>query len=395
MAAGANIPTRAGQYLTQPTGYRAFMPAPLPPQPPLALGGELQGLLSAADRALGRLDGSVLTLPNPDLFVFMYVRKEAVLSSQIEGTQSSLQDLLAAEAQLFDQGLPRDVDEVINYVRAMDHGLSRLAELPVSVRLIREIHAELMRGVRGGRLQPGELRSRQNWIGPAGCTLATATFVPPPHHAVPAALGDLENFLHAQDELPPLVKIALAHVQFETIHPFLDGNGRVGRLLITFLLTERGVLHKPVLYLSHYFKQHRQTYYEHLQAVRDQGAWEAWLGFFLRGVIEVAGEAAETARRILQLREQHRAAITAQLGRAAGNGHKVLESLFDRPIVAVNDVQKMTGTSYAAANSLVSRLVKLDVLSEMTGYARNRRFRYAPYIALFNEAAPTQMQREA
>jgi len=385
MATGIEAPTRAGRYITQPTGYRAFMPAPLPPQPTLALGGELQGLLSAADRALGRLDGSVLTLPNPDLFVFMYVRKEAVLSSQIEGTQSSLQDLLAAEAQLFEQNLPRDVDEVINYVRAMNHGLARLAELPVSVRLIREIHAELIRGVRGGRLQPGELRTSQNWIGPAGCTLNTATFVPPPHHAVPAALGDLENFLHASDDLPPLVKIALAHVQFETIHPFLDGNGRVGRLLITFLLTERGVLHKPVLYLSHYFKQHRRTYYEHLQAVRDQGAWEAWLAFFLRGVIEVAGEAAETARRILQLREQHRAAITAQLGRAAGNGHKVLESLFDRPIVAVNDVQKMTGTTYAAANSLVSRLVKLGVLSEMTGYARNRRFRYAPYIALFSD----------
>jgi Fic family protein len=406
MATVGEAPTRAGRYITQPTGYRAYMPAPLPPQPALALGGELQGLLSAADRALGRLDGSVLTLPNPDLFVFMYVRKEAVLSSQIEGTQSSLQDLLAAEAQLFEQTLPRDVDEVINYVRAMNHGLARLAQLPVSVRLIREIHAELMRGVRGvrgGRLQPGELRTSQNWIGPAGCTLNTATFVPPPHLAVPAALGDLENFLHTSDDLPPLVKIALAHVQFETIHPFLDGNGRVGRLLITFLLTERGVLHKPVLYLSHYFKQHRETYYEHLQAVRDQGAWEAWLAFFLRGVIEVAGEAAETARRILQLREQHRAAITAQLGRAAGNGHKVLESLFDRPIVAVNDAQKMTGTTYAAANSLVSRLVKLGVLSEMTGYARNRRFRYAPYIALFNDAgpaggameAPTQAQEEA
>jgi len=388
MATGGETPTRAGRYITQPAGYRAFMPAPLPPQPALALGGELQGLLSAADRALGRLDGSVLTLPNPNLFVFMYVRKEAVLSSQIEGTQSSLQDLLAAEAQLFEPTLPRDVDEVINYVRAMNHGLARLAELPVSVRLIREIHAELMRGVRGGRLQPGELRTSQNWIGPAGCTLNTATFVPPPHHAVPTALGDLETFLHASDELPPLVKIALAHVQFETIHPFLDGNGRVGRLVITFLLTERGVLHKPVLYLSHYFKQHRQTYYEHLQAVRDQGAWETWLAFFLRGVIEVAGAAAETARRILQLREQHRAAITAQLSRAAGNGHKVLESLFDRPIVAVNDVQKMTGTTYAAANSLVSRLVQLDVLSEMTGYARNRRFRYAPYIALFNDAGP-------
>jgi Fic family protein len=219
--------------------------------------------------------------------------------------------------------------------------------------------------------------------------------VPPPHSEVPAALGDLENFLHTHDELPPLVKIALAHVQFETIHPFLDGNGRVGRLLITFLLTERGVLHKPVLYLSHYFKQHRQTYYEHLQAVRDRGAWEAWLAFFLRGVIEVAGEAAETARRVLQLREEHRAAITAQLGRAAGNGHKILESLFERPIVAVGDVQKLIGTSYAAANGLVSRLVKLGVLSEMTGYARNRRFRYAAYIALFNETGPRGGAAEA
>lgn len=197
------------------------------------------------------------TLPNPDLLVFMYVRKEAVLSSQIEGTQSSLQDLLAAKAQLFDLDLPREVDEVLNYVRAMNHGLSRLAELSVSVRLIREIHAELMRGARDDRLLPGELRTSQNWIGLGGCTLTTATHVPPPPHAVAEALGDLENFLHAQDNLPPLVKIALAHVQFETIHPFLDGNGRVGRLLITFLLTEREVLHKPVLYLSHYLKRYR------------------------------------------------------------------------------------------------------------------------------------------
>lgn len=386
MATASNMSTRAGRYVAQPSGYRAFLPEPLPPKPPLDLAGELAGLLSTADRALGRLDGSVLTLPNPDLFVFMYVRKEAVLSSQIEGTQSSLQDLLAAEAQLLDANVPRDVDEVVNYVSAMNHGLRRLPELPVSVRLIREIHAELMRGVRGGRLQPGELRTTQNWIGPGGCTLSTATFVPPPHHAVPSALGELENFLHASSSLPPLVKIALAHVQFETIHPFLDGNGRVGRLLVTFLLTECGVLHKPVLYLSHYFKQRRQEYYEHLQAVRDHGAWEAWLRFFLQGVIEVAAEAAETARRILLLREQHRTAITAQLGRAAGNGHKVLETLFDRPIVSVADVQKISNTTYAAANSLVSRLTQLGVLSEMTGYARNRRFRYAPYIALFNEA---------
>ena len=377
--------TRAGRYLRQPTGYSAFSPAPLPPEPALTLTGSLQGLLSQADRALGRLDGSVLTLPNPDLFVFMYVRKEAVLSSQIEGTQSSLQDLLAAEADLFDGTMPRDVDEVVNYVRAMKHGLARLQTLPVSVRLIREIHGVLLDGVRGGRLQPGELRRSQNWIGPAGCTLATASFVPPPHEDVPQALGELERFLHAVDDLPALVRIALAHVQFETIHPFLDGNGRVGRLLITFLLTECGVLHKPVLYLSHYFRRHRQAYYDHLQAVRDRGAWEEWLQFFLHGVVEVAGEAAETARRIQLLREQHRLAITDGLGRAAGNGHRVLESLYDRPIVTVSDVRAMTGTTYPAANTLVARLVDLGILMEMTGFARNRRFRYEPYVRLFTD----------
>jgi Fic family protein len=250
--------------------------------------------------------------------------------------------------------------------------------------LIREIHAELLQGVRGARLQPGELRTSQNWIGPAGCTLTTASFVPPPPHVVPDALGALERFLHHDDQLPPLVKIALAHAQFETIHPFLDGNGRVGRLLITFLLTEAGIVQKPVLYLSHYFKQHRQAYYDHLQGVRDAGAWEAWLAFFLRGVVEVATEAAETARRSLVLREEHRAAITARLGRAAGNGHKVLESLFDRPIVSVGEVQRLTGTTFTAANTTVARLQEIGVLQEITGYARNRRFRYAPYIGLFS-----------
>ena len=232
---------RAGRYVVQPTGYRAFLPAPLPPDPPIVLSGELQGLLSAADRALGRLDGSVLTLPNPDLFVFMYVRKEAVLSSQIEGTQSSLQDLLAAEAKLLDPNLPRDVDEVLNYVRAMNHGLARLADLPVSIRLIREIHAQLMEGARGGWLQPGDLRTSQNWIGPAGSTIATASFIPPPPAEVPGALAALENFLHQPDDIPPLVKIALAHVQFETIHPFLDGNGRVARLMSHAMLLEIGI----------------------------------------------------------------------------------------------------------------------------------------------------------
>jgi len=386
--ASSNFAHRAGQYIRQSTGYRAFIPAPLPPQPPLAFDATLTGLLSRADRALGRLDGSVSTLPNPDLFILMYVRKEAVLSSQIEGTQSSLQDLLAAEAALYDENRPHDVEEVINYVRAMKHGLERLHELPVSVRLVREIHAELMQGVRGGRLQPGELRQSQNWIGPAGCTLNTATFVPPPAHEVPRALGDWEKFLHAEDGLPPLVKIALAHVQFETIHPFLDGNGRVGRLLITFLLTECGVLHKPVLYLSHYFKQHRQAYYDHLQAVRDKGEWEPWLAFFLHGVIAVAGEATDTAQRIQRLREAHRSAITEKLGRAAGNGHRLLEKLFDRPIVSVPDVQQLTGTTHAAANTLVRRMAELGILEEITGYARNRRFRYDPYVRLFSDELP-------
>ena len=376
---------RAGRYIAQPTGYRAFSPAPLPPQPPVRLEGELQGLLSKADRALGRLDGSIQTLPNPDLFVFMYVRKEAVLSSQIEGTQSSLQDLLAAEAHILSPGLPRDVDEVVNYVNAMNYGLARLAELPVSVRLIREIHQRLLQGVRGARLTPGELRRTQNWIGPGGCGLNEATFVPPPPHQVPEALGALETFLHAESDIPALVQIGLAHAQFETIHPFLDGNGRVGRLLISFLLCQREILVKPVLYLSHYFTRHRAEYYERLQAIRDTGDWEGWLAFFLRGVASVSLEATDTARRILALREDHRARVTQGLGRAAGNGHKVLEHLYQRPIVAVADVEALTATSYTAANNLVSRLVELGVLVEATGYRRNRLFRYQAYIDLFGE----------
>lgn len=376
---------RAGRYLVQPTGYRAFIPAALPPTPPIQMEGELQSLLSLADRALGRLDGSIQTLPNPDLFVFMYVRKEAVLSSQIEGTQSSLQDLLAAEAHIFSPESPKDVDEVVNYVAAMNYGLDRLRELPLSIRLIKEIHERLLQGVRGARLAPGELRRSQNWIGPGGSTLNEATFVPPPPHEVPGALGALESFLHAENDLPQLIQIGLAHAQFETIHPFLDGNGRMGRLLITFLLCQQEILLKPVLYLSHFFKQHRAEYYEHLQAIRDQGNWEQWLAFFLRGIVSVSREATETARRILSLREDHRAAVTAHLGRAAGNGHRVLESLYQRPIVSVAEVQALTGTTYTAANSLVSRLAQLEILQEATGYKRNRVFRYQPYITIFGE----------
>jgi Fic family protein len=381
----AEVQNRSGHYQQQPTGYRAFIPAPLPPVPPLDIGGELSRLLSEADLALGRLDGSILTLPNPDLFVLMYVRKEAVLSSQIEGTQSSLQDLLSAEAQVYSPERPKDVAEVVNYVAAMNHGLARLTELPVSVRLIREIHQKLLQGVRGSRLTPGELRRTQNWIGPGGSTLATATFIPPPPGVVPEVLGDLEKFLHGEPNLPLLLKVGLAHAQFETIHPFLDGNGRVGRLLITFLLCQNEVLRKPVLYLSHYFKQHRQTYYELLQAVRETGAWENWLAFFLRGVSEVSRQAAETARRILALREMHRNLITDKLGYAAGNGHRVLDQLFERPITSVKDVTSLTGTTYTAANQLVERLVQAGILAEITGQARNRRFRYDAYVRLFDD----------
>jgi Fic family protein len=376
---------RAGRYRRQPAGYRAFVPTPLPPVPPIQIAGELQTLLSRADLALGRLDGSIQTLPNPDLFVFMYVRKEAVLSSQIEGTQSSLQDLLSAEAQIFAPERPRDVDEVINYVRAMNRGLERLRDLPVSVRLIREIHQLLLTGVRGSHRTPGELRRSQNWIGPDGCTLNEAIFVPPPPDMVPDALSALERFLHEYTELPLLIKIGLAHAQFETVHPFLDGNGRIGRLLITFLLCESRVLQKPVLYLSHYLKRHRQTYYDLLQATRDRGEFEQWLRFFLTGVAEVSAEATDTVRRILSLREQHRTAIADRLGYAAGNGHRVLEHLFVHPIVSVNDVRDLIGTTYPAANQLIERLTELGILAEITGQARNRRFRYNPYITLFAE----------
>jgi len=382
-------PSRAGRYLRQPAGYRTFIPASLPPSPPVQLDGELRLLLSKADIAMGRLDGSIQTLPHPDLFVYMYVRKEAVLSSQIEGTQSSLQDVLAAEAQILSSNRPRDVDEVVNYVRAMNHGLERLAELPVSMRLIREIHSLLLDGVRGSHLTPGEVRTSQNWIGPAGCTLVEATFVPPPPAEVPEALSNLERFLNSETELPLLVKVGLAHAQFETIHPFLDGNGRVGRLLITFLLCEHQVLMKPVLYLSYYLRRHRQEYYDRLQAVREEGKWEEWLAFFLRGIDEVSQKATETARRILTLREAHRDAITQHLGRAASNGHRVLEHLYEHPIVSVNEVRDLIGTTYPAANDLVAILVSNGILEEITGQTRNRRFMYRSYIRLFSESEPT------
>jgi Fic family protein len=277
----------------------------------------------------------------------------------------------------------------MNYVRAMQHGLDRLETLPVSVRLIRELRAVLMEGMGGPHLTPGELRRSQNWIGPPGSTLAQATFVPPPAHAVPDALSELERFLHRQDDLPLLIKIGLAHVQFEMIHPFLDGNGRVGRLLITLLLCERGMLSKPVLYLSAWFDRHRPEYYRRLQAVQEEGDWEGWLAFFLRGVAAVSDQAVTTARRIQELREEHRRIITEAFGRGAVNAHRVLDELFQRPIISVAGVRELTGLTIAPANRLVSKMVELGMLVEITGQRRNRQFRYEPYVRLFDDSEAT------
>jgi len=370
----------------QRTGYAAFIPAPLPPEPPIALEG-LQALLSRADQAVGRLDGVIQTVPNPDFFVYMYIRREAVLSSQIEGTQSTLEDLLAVELEPRPawRRLPEDVDEVVRYVQAMNYGLNRLSDLPLSLRLSREIHRELLSGGRGSHRLPGEFRTTQNWIGPEKATLAEATFVPPPVHEMKEALHDFERFLH-EDDLPALVHAGMAHAQFETIHPFLDGNGRVGRLLITFLLVFGGVLHRPLLYLSVYLKRNRAEYYDRLMAIRNSGDWESWLRFFLTGVAQTAEEATATARAILDLREEHRHRVQEQT--AGVNGLRLLDLLFERPLVHVNLVKDSLGISFVTANRLVEQLESLGVLDEITGRKRDRIFSYTPYVALFQDEAP-------
>jgi cell filamentation protein, protein adenylyltransferase len=375
----------SGLPVRQLEGYEAFVPNNLPPKPSIVFDEELQSLLSKADRALGRLDGSVQSLPNPDLFVFMYVRKEAVLSSQIEGTQASLGDILEVEAQIFDPKRPNDTDEILNYVGAMNYGLRRLEQLPMSLRLIREIHERLMQGVRGQHATPGEFRTTQNWIGPQGSGINDATFVPPPPHELNGLLGALETYIHSDDQLPLLIRIGLIHAQFETLHPFLDGNGRMGRLLIAFTLCQQTVLQKPVLYLSHYLKRHRSAYYDRLQEIRTSGDWESWLKFFLQGVAEVANEATETARMIVKLREQHREKLIGNLGRGAANGLRFLESLYQRPIFTVANVSELLKVSPQAANNLTERLVRLELVREITGNQRNRVFRYDPYVALFTD----------
>ncbi len=363
---------------------RAFVPLPLPPTPTLDLGGDLQLLLEAAVLAVGRLDGVSALLPDKALFLYAYVRKEAVLSSQIEGTQSSLSDLLLFELAEAPGTPVDDVVEVSNYVAALDHGLGRLREgFPLSNRLLREIHGVLLAKGRGSDKSPGDFRRSQNWIG--GTRPGNASFVPPPPDALQDLMTDLERFLHARDDgLPVLVRAALAHVQFETIHPFLDGNGRVGRLLVTFLLCEAGVLREPLLYLSLYLKQHRSTYYELLDRVRVDGDWEAWLRFFLEGVKQVSEGAVKTAERLRGMFAADRAKIE-ESGRRAGSGLRVHEALKARPIQSITKVAEDTGLSFPAAGSAMDLLVALGVARELTGNRRNRLFAYSRYLELLME----------
>jgi Fic family protein len=324
-------------------------------------------------------------IPDPEFFVSMYVRREAVLSSQIEGTQSTLEDLLELELESDRRDPSSDAYEIVNYVRAMNFGLERIQTLPLSLRLIREIHKELLKDGRGSKATPGEFRRTQNWIGPEGATLKQATFIPPPVADMKRALHDFENYLHADGSYSPLLDVGLAHAQFETIHPFLDGNGRVGRLLNTFLLVHRGILRKPLLYLSYYFKLHRTEYYDRLMAIRLKGEWESWIQFFLRGVVQTAREATETAERLFELREAHRALILDKnLGQ---NGLLLLSSLFRRPLINISTVASVLGTTFPTASRLVLMFEDLGLVREITGGKRSRIFRYEPYLSLFEDSA--------
>lgn len=372
---------RLGRYEATAVGgevVRAFVPPPLPPSPPVQIEG-LLGLLESANRALGRLDGMASILPDKHLFIYMYVRKEALLSSQIEGTQSSLSELLLFESEQLQSTPTIDIRDVSNYVAAMQHGLKRIQEgFPLSLRLIREIHAILLAGGRRSDKQPGEFRTSQNWIG--GTRPGNATYVPPPHTIALDCLGDLEKFIHAQDQrLPLLIKAGLAHVQFESIHPFLDGNGRLGRLLITFLLCAAGALRDPILYLSLYFKQNRERYYGLLQEVREQGAWETWLEFFLTGIVEASEQAAETAGKILMLFASDRARVE-KLGRAAGSAALLHQWMQRHPVFNISMAARDLGLSHQTISKTVELLRKEGVLHQLDQRRRDRTFAYTAYM---------------
>ena len=377
---------RIGTYITSTAAgesFHAYIPPPLPPKPPIEL-DNLYPLIDQATQALGRLDGITSLLPDTDLFLYLYVRKEALLSSQIEGTQSSFSDLLLFESEQI-PGVPLDdVREVSNYVAAMNHGLERMREgFPLSLRLLREIHAILLQDGRGANLEPGEFRRSQNWIG--GTRPGNATYVPPPPEKVMECMGALEIFLHDDGvKLPVLVKAALAHVQFETIHPFLDGNGRLGRLLVTFILCAEGVLKEPILYLSLYLKSHRNAYYDFLQRVREAGAWETWLEFFLEGVTQTATQATEAATQILALFEKDRGRIS-ELGRAASSVLRIHEYLQEHAVLSVPVAAETLNLSAPTVRKSVEHLQKLGILHEVTGHKRNRQYVYQDYLAILSE----------
>ncbi|MGH2536778.1 MAG: Fic family protein [Candidatus Promineifilaceae bacterium] len=379
----------AGRVIRTPQNYWAFVPSPLPPRIEWTPG--LVSLLSEADRSLGELAGLGGTLANPHLLVRPFIRREAVLSSRIEGTRASLADLYLGEAlqmTLFE--LPDDVREVHNYVEAMEHGLKRLEQLPVSLRLIRELHATLLEGVRGERLTPGDFRTVQNIVGRPGDTLATAAFVPPPPAEMLAALDALERFLHAPSNLPPLVRLALIHYQFEAIHAFLDGNGRVGRLLISLLLFAWRLLPQPLLYLSAYFEANRALYYECLLRVSQAGEWAEWLAYFLRGVHSQAADATARIGRLQALREAYRQRW--QRARSAARLLQLVDLLFERPALSIREVSRALGVGYPTAQSYVDRLVAAGILREITGRARNRLYRADEILAAIDaplERAPT------
>ena len=357
---------RAGTVVKTLTGYEAFVPEKLPPNPPIVIDKEMQTLLSEADRKLGRLDGITQILPNPELFVAMYVKKEAVLSAQIEGTQASLVDVLnSPSSQTKEDYSPDGVKEVVNYVNAMSWGLNRLEELPLSLRLIKEIHEVLLRDVRGSNKNPGEFRTSQNWIGAPGCTLTTAVFVPPEPAELLQALSDLENYFYDEDYIPPLIKIALIHAQFETIHPFLDGNGRMGRLLITFWLCQQKILSRPLLYLSYYFKIYRSEYYQLLMNVRLNGDWESWVKFFLKGVAVVSDEATESAKSIIGLQQYYTDILNKQ-DRSNGNYITLLSHLFEVPMVSKKDVSTLLNVSIGTAGAIVDTFCELGILKDAT-----------------------------
>lgn len=371
---------------TSPEPFDAYTPAPLPPVPPLDLSGELLSSKERADLALGRLDGIARLLPDLHLFLYFYLRKEAVLSSQIEGTQSSLSDLLLFESSEV-PGVPLDdVQEVSNYVAALQHGIDRLkGGFPLSLRLLKEIHSILLSRGRGTSKEPGEFRRSQNWIG--GTRPGNALFVPPAPEALDECLHSFELFLHSvHPELPPVIKAALAHVQFETIHPFLDGNGRLGRLLITLLLLNDGVISEPLLYLSLYFKSQRTRYYDLLQKVRIEGAWEEWIAFFLDAVESTSKQAVETSRRILQLFEQDRAKIkTGELGRSKGSALQIFDLLQKKPLITIANAAAQSSLSQPAVTKAMKHLQELEIVKELSGRSWKRLYAYQRYLDILNQ----------